>query len=255
MGDNSRYWEEKEKHAEQAKKHYNKMKEKYGKEIYDCAMASRVYGENALPLANVKKTGAQGKITVMLGTTTDALAACDPNEQVALLNFASYKNPGGMYMKGSVAQEEYLCHASTLYNVLEQFHGYYEWNVEHLNRGMYRNRAIYSPDVMFTNCGRKADVITCAAPNKSVLIQYGRFTEAENRKALEERIDFVRDICLTENVKTIILGAWGCGVFSQDAGAVAGLFDRAFKNTGINCIYAIPDQKTYNVFKVHFGPC
>ena len=39
----------------------------------------------------------------------------EENERLAALNFASFKNPGGMYMEGSSAQEESLCHYSILY--------------------------------------------------------------------------------------------------------------------------------------------
>ena len=40
--------------------------------------------------------------------------------KIAVLNFASFKNPGGMFYNGSSAQEESLCHESFLYNVLKK---------------------------------------------------------------------------------------------------------------------------------------
>ena len=48
--------------------------------------------------------------------------------KTAVLNFASYKEPGGGFMAGSQAQEESFCHESFLYNVLRQFQYYYDWN-------------------------------------------------------------------------------------------------------------------------------
>lgn len=72
-------------------------------------------------------------------------------KRTAILNFASYKNAGGMFLQGSSAQEESLCHASFLYNVLSEFKDYYAWNDKHKNRALYENRALYSPDVVFTN--------------------------------------------------------------------------------------------------------
>ena len=42
----------------------------------------------------------------------------NPGEKIAVLNFASYQNPGGKFLEGSSAQEESLCHASTLYECL-----------------------------------------------------------------------------------------------------------------------------------------
>ena len=124
-------------------------------------------------------------------------------------------------MRGSSAQEEDLCRHSYLYSVISTFDSmFYEWNRNNTNRGLY------SPDVVFdnkTNCS----VITVPAPNKSVMFQYSSFTEEENSKALAERIKFVVDIASENNVKTLILGAFGCGVFKQDPIEVATLFKGA----------------------------
>ena len=70
--------------------------------------------------------------------------------RTAVLNFASYKEPGGKFIDGSRAQEECLCAESYLYNVLKRFQHYYDWNKHrHLDLAMYRNRALYTPNVVF----------------------------------------------------------------------------------------------------------
>ena len=170
-----------------------------------------------------------------------------------MLNFASYKNPGGMFINGSKAQEECLCHASYLYNVLSQFTDkFYKWNNENKNRALYFNRALYSPGILFFDGVEDfyCDVITCAAPNKSAAQQYGKVSVQENTDVLKSRIKFVLDIAADNQVDTLILGAFGCGVFGQDAEEVAGIFKEYLSNS-YGCfnkvVFAVPDDYTNNL--------
>lgn len=41
---------------------------------------------------------------------------------------------------------------------------------------------------------------------------------------MKRRIDMVLSICKTQEHKTLILGAWGCGVFGNDPKVIAQLF-------------------------------
>lgn len=88
--------------------------------------------------------------------------------KIALLNFADYLSPGGRYLQGATAQEKILCHQSNLYQIISTLKNYYKWNNQHINYHLYRNRAIYSPNVVFTNLDgtliNTINVITCAAP-------------------------------------------------------------------------------------------
>ena len=71
-------------------------------------------------------------------------------DDVAVLNFASFKHPGGMFLNGSSAQEESLCHQSTLYPILLAFiDNYYAPNLKVLNRGLYQDQAIYSKCLLY----------------------------------------------------------------------------------------------------------
>lgn len=79
------------------------------------------------------------------------------NGRTTILNYASYKSPGGFFLEGSPAQEEALCHESNLYPILLAF------DRQRLNKALYLNRALYSPSV--NDKQKEADVITCAAPN------------------------------------------------------------------------------------------
>lgn len=175
------------------------------------------------------------------------------NHNTAVLNFADFVKPGGAFLEGGTAQEEALCHSSTLYPVLTGHQkDYYDVNAEDLNNHLYRNRALYSPDILFTN-GRskhRANVITCAAPNLNEAEKVEGFKIDENNKAMYERIKLVIQIALDNGIDTLILGAWGCGVFGQDTLTVARLFKYVIEqHCGIsNIIFAIKDSKKYNTF-------
>lgn len=193
------------------------------------------------------------------------------SERTCALNFASYKNPGGMFIEGSSAQEESLCHSSFLYNVLREMDLYYEYNNVHKNKGLYENRALYTPNVLFINNISKhsnpnvndpihqtrfVDVLTCAAPNAGTFLKYNKGEDARgaNEIALANRVMFIGDIvehvCNTLNLENMILGAWGCGVFRQDPVKVANLLIAQFTFSRLNkVIFAVPDDKTYDAFR------
>ena len=146
-----------------------------------------------------------------------------------------------------------MCSESTLFPVLAQFvHTYYDWNRKHLNHALYTNRALYSPSIVFErkseeeNKSVKIDVLTCAAPN-----YYGAGRQSisyeENTKALASRIKFMYDVVEDNCVNTLILGAWGCGVFRQDACTVAELLIREAIGRSIRqVIFAVPNNNRNN---------
>ena len=173
---------------------------------------------------------------------------------IGVLNFASFTSPGGGFLNGQMAQEEHLCHNSNLYERLSIESEYYAYNIKHKNNGAYENRAIFSYDVNFvdpdTNKEYLADVITCAAPNKSV-IKYHPL-QWDNSAVLADRIQFVLNIAQAEEIQILILGAWGCGVFGQDPKEVAKLFKEELTSGKYNfekVIFAIPTGYNYDCFK------
>ena len=176
--------------------------------------------------------------------------------KIAVLNFASYRNPGGKFIEGSNAQEECLCHESNLYNVLRNFAPYYKENNSKANRNLYTDRALYSPDVIFNKEEEivKADVITCASPNWTAASERG-VTQVENTLVLAQRMQFIKDIAELNDVDILILGAWGCGVFGQHPKVIARLFDFIFKESKIkNIVYAVPEKLNSNNFE-SFDEC
>ena len=242
----------KEQSKEKAQKHTEAMERLYSKEIKKSIEETRVYKTDFF---RNETAGKRAGFLLEQSYTQDSVMRNAGTEKLAVLNFASYRHAGGGFLNGSMAQEEAICHASFLYNVLREFSGYYEWNEANYNMGLYMNRALYSPNVFFF-CDDDhviADVITCAAPNRSMLLKDGRFSEKENEKALRDRIRFIRDICDNECVDTLIAGAFGCGVFAQKPEVVAACFKECFSDTKVKkVIFAVPPDRNYPSFEKEF---
>ncbi|MBQ8093935.1 MAG: TIGR02452 family protein, partial [Clostridia bacterium] len=166
-----------------------------------------------------------------------------PQDRIAVLNFASAVNPGGGVKHGARAQEESLCRCSNLYPVLNQqknWDRYYKVNRQAGNPH-YTDAIMYSPEIRIikTDDGLyqrlpedefvSTDVITCAAPNLNPYAhaEHGfdrnRFMlGSEEQTALHRsRARHILSVAAAHDVDTLILGAFGCGAFSNDPKAVA----------------------------------
>lgn len=234
-----------------AQAHVIQMQNTYYKEISKAVLNTHVYDDS---FKEAKELQDVPTMEIELVAEDSVSAIFNHSEgKTAVLNFASYKNPGGQYLNGSMAQEEALCDSSFLYNVLSQKGSYYAWNNAHKNKALYTNRALYTQDVLFFNKNNGStqlcDVITCAAPNRTASRRYNMASDVENNKALVERILFVLNIAVDQKVETLILGAYGCGVFGQKAETVATIFKHYLRNTH-KCfkkvIFAIPDGESQN---------
>lgn len=249
-----------------AHEQYKLMNNYYRKEIKTCVEKTRVYREK---VEGIDERVGQGKFNRVQRLedcgTYDAIMSCTKAQgRVAALNFASFKNPGGGFMNGSTAQEEMLCHDSFLYNVLEKETDFYEENRKDVNKGMYYNAALYSPDVTFVEADahgikreKACDIITCAAPNWSAASK-NHVSISECNKALRERIEFILDVAQANHVDTLILGAFGCGVFRNDPRVVVETFEETLnkeKYTIREVIYAVPNKKSdnYKAFEAYLS--
>lgn len=249
---NSNYWYNKDASRLKAQQHTVQMENKYINDIMYSCQNTITYSEWSLFYANYF-----AKDTKIIVDDCDSIEAIRKHSlgKTAVLNFASYKNPGGRFLDGSMAQEECLCHSSFLYNVLSRFEDYYSWNNMNKNKGLYTNRALYSPKILFLDPFNNpffCDVITCAAPNKSIGIKYKTITQQENSTVLLSRIKFVLDIAIDREVDTLILGAFGCGVFKQDPYEVASIFKKYLEMNHYKAfdkvVFAIPRGNNYDAF-------
>lgn len=247
------YWTRKEELSKKAKAHAKNMEEVYAQDISTCVSESETFDENVAWLSGPKH---QTEMQLVEMTSVEAIKAFTPKHapehRTCVLNFASHKHPGGKFLEGSSAQEESLCHDSILYNVLSRMDTYYTVNRQYLNRSLYSNRAIYSPRVLFPIDGSewRADVLTCAAPNKTAAQKYSKVSDDENSRLLRSRIDFVLGIAARNKPDVLILGAYGCGVFGQDPAEVASIFkellDTKYSGEFKKVVFAIPDKSGDN---------
>lgn len=161
-----------------------------------------------------------GEIKIFNGYTDDAIVYFSKlNKKICALNFASAKHPGGGYLRGALAQEEELCRQyPTLYTTLNEMK--HKYNQYPLKFG----ELIYSHDVkrlrenykkqyeIIKNSTTCCDFITCASIN----LNQRKFAEilSQEHEHIVRSMDLMFKTAINNDIRILILGAWGCGVFS-----------------------------------------
>ena len=242
-----------EERFKKAVEHTKKMEELYSPVIRRCVQETTAY-EISEPMR--RKEYRNQFINTLSFSNTDTVSAAFQYRlgRTAILNFASYFSPGGGFIQGAIAQEEALCHESFLYNVLKEQTEFYEKNNRDLNSYLFYNRGMYSKHVLFfRDKVQSFDVITCAAPDYRRAKEF--VSNAENSIALLNRIAFIRYLAEMHHVSTLILGAYGCGVFQQDPDEVAQYMQLVFHGADIeNVIFAVPgNDRNAKVFRERFS--
>ncbi|KAJ6603745.1 hypothetical protein B0H10DRAFT_2078796 [Mycena sp. CBHHK59/15] len=180
---------------------------------------------------------------------------------IGVLNFASAEQPGGGFINRASAQEESIARSSALYTSLmtptaQQF---YTLHSTHGKGGFYSHAMVYSPHVVVFRADDGAwvepmeiDVVTSPAVHAG-LVRKRALSAASERMA---RVLFLFE---RRQVRNIVLGSFGTGVFRNDVDTVAAIwaellcgpstrFGRSFQYV----VFAIKDQTTYRRFKRAF---
>ena len=235
--------------------------------------------------------------------------------KIAVLNFASARNPGGGFLSGAQAQEESLvrylfsllllslslslsfvshtytnCRASGLYACLTSPHCAPMYKFNNDNRScLYSHYMIYSPDVPVfkedngdlldnwipvsfisspaVNAGvvRKRDRNADQVRALLIAIEFNSYFRLQAIEGtMKERLRRILLIAKEHGHDTILLGAFGCGVFENRPPDVARWFAELlldngaeFENAFLNVIFAILDNKggriTSSFVEVFFG--
>ncbi|NED12965.1 TIGR02452 family protein [Streptomyces sp. SID9124] len=158
---------------------------------------------------------------------------------IAVLNYASARNPGGGYLNGAQAQEEALCRASALHATLLRAPGFYAHH--RAERSVfYTDRVIHSPGVPVfrDDRGRLLDTpytvgfLTSPAPNAGVIRARTPHEAHRVPAVLAARAERVLEVAAVCGYRRLVLGAWGCGVFRNDPAVVAGAFHAPLTGEG-----------------------
>lgn len=208
----------------------------------------------------IKKFTSTAHIKIVKQTTVETIID-NGGKVFGVLNFASAKNPGGGVLKGTVAQEEALARASSLYPMIKQCTQFYTPT----EAPYYTDKIIYTKPVYVFKDDYgydidpiKCEVITCAAPNYNMYSLFdkpyggGGINIEEHKKVMTRRFVKVLKSAIANNQRNLILGAWGCGVFKNPADINAQIFREVldyFSNYFDEVIFAIPDDINYNIFK------
>lgn len=224
--------------------------------------------------ASKQSDGKKPKIEITPETTGAAARRlyCEEKQtHIAALNYASAKNPGGGFLRGAKAQEEDLARCSALYLCQITKPDYYAEN-RAFPSTLYTDHLIYSPDVPFFRDENHElleepfllSVITSPAPNAGEALLDNPTLGDEILNVLDRRAAMVLAAAGHFQHRTLILGAWGCGVFKNNPHDVAnifanwldhprflGLFDRI-----VMAVYdKSPGQKTLKAFEDRFAGC
>jgi uncharacterized protein (TIGR02452 family) len=199
------------------------------------------------------RAGSNPKVSFSCCSTADAMKyfAARAGTVVSALNFANGESVGGGYKNGAIAQEEDLCRrCPCLYTSLNNAKrdGFYPFGpatyVSATNPGRYSD-VLVTPNVVLARGGEETgfalwpdaeqvsvNLVTAAAPNVTKGIEV--FDKDLAYKTVQAI--FIAPVLVDPKVNTLILGAWGCGVFGCKPDEICELFVMALRN-GLGELY------------------
>jgi uncharacterized protein (TIGR02452 family) len=207
-----------------------------------------------LPTPNVSSVSCLN-ISVRNETTLKAARQMpEGGGRVLALNFASAIRPGGGFLGGARAQEEYLARSSALHPTLVG-DPMYDHHLQ-LDHKMASDWAILSPDVPVFRTDDSTlleklwlcSFLTCAAP----VAKAATAATPPPSALMEERIKRVLAIARAYGYQSLVLGAWGCGAFGGDPVTTATYFKEALLGPYLgnfsDVVFAVTDWSSERKF-------
>ena len=188
-------------------------------------------------------------------------------KKICCLDFANNHNVGGAPWSAG-AQEESICRISTLYPCLyAKKKDFYEKHHAEFVSGkigdMGSDDLIYIPDVTVFKTDESApklkeeatwfntDVIACAAPVLDL-----NYDKQYYKALMTKRIKRILDVAAKEKVEALILGAFGCGAFSNPPDVVSDIFASLIRNYNFEtvefAVYCRGNTTNFDVFHTRF---
>ena len=182
------------------------------------------------------------------------------------LNFAAATKPGGGFLTGARAQEEYLARSSGLHACLEG-RAMYETCRGRLDP-FYADWVIHSPAVpvfrddtgAFLEEPWPCGILTSPAVQANGVRKYCPEREHEIEAAMRSRVRCVLAASAAHGARALVLGAWGCGAFGNDTPTIARLFREeldAWAAAFDRVIFAVtdwsPERRFIGPFEREFG--
>ena len=204
----------------------------------ECTNPAELKTSEDLDKLNFEEKGSCNSIEVTKNSAVDDIFRTSrehPDKVIGVLNFASAYNPGGGFITGAIAQEEGLCHASTLYVQLRDCKELYRLNKQ-ANKDIYTDNMAVSQTEFIKNTHGilvpnpvKTIVVTSAAVNNNK-VQDPNSLRIE--AAMRTRMHKIIQLFIENNCNILILGAFGCGVFKNDPHIIAEIWKEELSKHG-----------------------
>ena len=207
--------------------------------------------------------GVNGAVPVIEVTNETSLSASRRlGDDAACLVFASARNPGGGFLNGAQAQEESIARVSALYACQTSVPRFYEFHRQRPDL-RYSDQVIYSPrvpvfrdeDGTLLEEPYHVSFLTAAAPNLGAIRTSQPAEAGSVPDVLAARAGRVLAVAAAHGHRSLVLGAWGCGVFRNDPATVAQVFAAHLARTAgwfDRVVFAVLDRQrgvpTYDAF-------
>ena len=210
----------------------------FSEDMLNSVTTNHTFSEINIP---PKTISSKKNINVINTDSVSALIDYYKEGKTCVLNMASYKHPGGGVKNGARAQEECLFRCSNLTHVVPEFH--YPLKP---NECLYTENAVFFKDFYYDYMDAvTVDVVTIAAVNLNSFAKYdNQQKDLDYINVTKNKIRLMLSLAAKNDVKNIILGAFGCGVFGNDPTIMSNIFHEILVKEGYsnyfnNVVFAI----------------